>query len=139
MGSQTPSWLSLGHIFSDHKALESIGKVENHNARVQRWLGFLTAFDYTLEYRKGSANGNADFLSRLPEPATEHDRNGSTRLNLVEDNGIYIIRVCGFNTPSSRIPGVGLGGLMPRTESAVLGGLPLTSADFVIFAHTGHA
>ena len=45
----------------------------NHNARVQRWLEFLTAFDYNLEYRKGSANGNADFLSRLPEPATEHD------------------------------------------------------------------
>ena len=58
-------WGNNFRIFSDYKALESIGKVGNHDARVQRWLEFLTAFDYTLEYRKGSANGNADFLSRL--------------------------------------------------------------------------
>ena len=70
--------------------LKSIGNAGNHNARVQRWLDFLTAFDYTLEYRKGNANGNADFLSRLPEPATEYDRNGSTILNPVEDGGISV-------------------------------------------------
>ena len=109
----------------------------NHNARVQRWLEFLTAFDYTLEYRKGSANGNADFLSRLPEPATEHDRNGSTSLTPVEDGGIYLIRSCGLYTPSSPIPGVGLGGLMPRTESNALGGIPLTLADFCDFRTHG--
>ena len=44
--------------------------------------------------------------------------------------GIYLIRVCGLSTPSSPIPRVGLGGLVPRTESAVLGGLPFTSADY---------
>jgi len=130
-------WGTKFRIFSDHKALESIGKVGNHNARVQRWLEFLTAFDYTLEYRKGSANGNADFLSRLPEPATEHDRNGSTSLNPVEDGGIYLVRVCGLNTPSSPIPGVGLGGLVPRTDSIVLGGLPFTSADYCDFRTHG--
>ena len=89
-------------IFSDHKALEIIGKVGNRNARVQRWLRFLTAFDYTLEYHEGSANGNADFLSRLPEPATEHDRSGSMSLNPVEDGGICLIRDCGLNIPSPR-------------------------------------
>ena len=126
-------WGTKFRIFSDHKALEIIGKVGNHNGRVQRWLEFLTAFDYTLEYRKGSANGNADFLSRLPEPATEHDRNGSTSLTPVEDGGIYLIRACGLFTPSSPIPGLGLGGLMPRAENNALGGLPLT-----LFARTGH-
>ena len=88
-------WGTKFRIISDHKALESIGKVGNHNARVQRWFDSLTAFDYTLEYRKGT-NGNADFLSRLPEPATEHDRSGSTSLN---PGGIYLIRACGLNTP----------------------------------------
>ena len=107
----------------------------NHNARVQRWFEFLTAFDYTLEYRKGSANGNADFLSPLPEPATEHDRSGSTSLNPVQDGVINLIRVCGLNTPSSPLPGVVLGGLVLRTESAVLGGLPFTSA-YSRFSHT---
>ena len=37
----------------------------------------------------------------------------------------------------SPIPGVGLGGLMPRTESAVLGGIPFTSADFCDFRTHG--
>ena len=47
-----------------HKALESIGKVGDHNAHVQQWLEFLTAFDCAIECRKGSANGSAEFLSR---------------------------------------------------------------------------
>ena len=77
-------WSTKFRIFPDRKALKRIGKVGNHNARVQRWLEFLTASDYTLEYRKGSANGNADFLSGLPEPATEHDRSGSSSLTPVD-------------------------------------------------------
>ena len=35
------------------------------NARVQRYFKFVTAFDYTLKYRKGSANGIADFSGLL--------------------------------------------------------------------------
>ena len=109
----------------------------DHNGRVQRRLEFLTAFDYTLEYREGSANGNADFLSCLPKPVTEHDRTGSTSLTPVEDGGIYLIRACGLHTPSSPIPGAGLGGLTPRTESNALGGLPVTSSDFSDFRAHG--
>ena len=59
----------MGHqfpIFSDHEALESLDNIAEHNPRVQKWLEFLTTYTYTLEYCKGSANGNADFLSRLP-------------------------------------------------------------------------
>ena len=83
----------MGHevrIFSDHKPLESIGKVRDHNSRVRGWPKLLTAFDYTLEYCRGSANGIADFLSRLPEPATEHDRNGFSSLTPVHDGGISL-------------------------------------------------
>ena len=108
----------------------------DHNARVQLWLEFLTAFDYTLEYRKGSANGNTDFLSRLPEPATEHDCTGSS--SPVEDGAIFLIRACGLRTRASPISGVGFSGLVPHPESAVLGGIPFASRFFAIFAHTGH-
>ena len=76
-----------------------------HNARVQRWLEVLTAFDYTLEYRKGSANRNAEFLSRLPEPATEHDYSiGSSSFTPLDDSGIFRIRACGLRTRSSPTP-----------------------------------
>ena len=123
-------------IFSNHKALEIIGKVRNHDARVQRWLEFLTAFDYTLEYRKGSTNGNADFLSRLPRPATEHDRSGSTRLNPVEDGGIYLIRACGSALPPRRSRVSAFGGLVLKVLTWV--GSLSPPPSFAIFAHTGH-
>ena len=125
------------HIFSDHKALESIGKVGNHNERVQRWLEFLVAFDYTLEYRKDSEDGNADFLSRLPEPATEHNRIVLTSLNPVEDGGIYLIKACGLRAPSSPITGVGLGGLVPALKVlSCLGSL--SPPPIFAISHTGH-
>ena len=59
---------------------------------------------HTLEYRKGRANGNVDFLSRLSEPAKEHDRSGSSSLALVDVGGTFIIRVCGLRTRSLLTP-----------------------------------
>lgn len=110
----------------------------NHNAQDQRWLEFVIESDYTLEYRKGSANGNADFLSRLPEPAAEHDRIGSTSLTPVRDGGIFLVQMFGLRFPSSPIAGVGLGGLVPRTNSTAFGGLPSPPPISAIFTHTGH-
>ena len=43
-----------------------------------------------------------------------------------------------MHTRSSPIPGVGIGELVPRPGSAVLGGLPLTTSDFRDFAHMVH-
>ena len=61
-------WGTKFRIFSDHKALESLGKVGNHNARVQRWLEFFTAFDYTcLLYTSPSPRDG--LLSRMPSSA----------------------------------------------------------------------
>ena len=62
------------------------------------------------------------FLARSSEPATEHDRSGLTNFNPwgltspdpVGDSGIYLLRTGGLRAPSSPIPGVGLGGLVPR-------------------------
>ena len=93
-------------------------------------LELLIAFDYILEYRKGSTNANTDFLSRLPEPATGHDRGGSSRLTPVDVGGVFLIRVSELRTRSSPTPGVGLGGLVPRPGSVVLCRLPFTSSTF---------
>ena len=73
---------------------------------------------------------DADFLSRLPEPATEHDRSGSSSLTPVDDDGIFVIRACGLSTRSSRTPGVGLVGPMPHFDNAVLGGFTFHLSDF---------
>ena len=82
-------WGTNFRIFPDHKALESIGKVGNHNARVQRWLKFLTAFDCTLEYRKGSANSTPTSCpahQSLPQSMTAVGRRVSTLLRMAVYN-----------------------------------------------------
>lgn len=106
----------------------------DHNARFHRWFEFLTTFDYTLEYRQD----NADVPSHLPEPGTEHARRGSASLTPVGDGdgGIYLNWTCGLRTRSPPTPGISLGGLVPRPDSAVLSGLPFASFRF-FFAFCG--
>ena len=59
------------------------------NARVMRLLEFLTSYSYTLIYRKGSAYGNADVLSRLPIAATEHNHSaGRSRLTPTDEDDL---------------------------------------------------
>ena len=130
-------WSTPFSIFSDHKALESLSKIGEKNARVQRWLEYLTAFRYTLEYRKGASNGNADFLSRLPLAPTDQDRHGSTSLAPPTEESLYLIRSCGFTSPASPTPGVGLGGLVPSSPGSTMGGLPMTAGDFQDFRLRG--
>ena len=72
--------------------------------------------------------------SSLALPA--HDRSGSSSLTPVEDGGIFLIRACGLLTRSAPTLGVGLDGLVPRTERAVLGGRPCTSSDVRDFRST---
>jgi hypothetical protein len=51
---------------TDHKALEGLMKSKDLQGRMARWVTSLQEYDFTLQYRKGSANANADTLSRLP-------------------------------------------------------------------------
>ena len=114
----------------DHEAPESICIAGGHNAHVERWLESFTAVDYTLEHRKGGTNVTVVFLSRLPEPATEYDRSGSSSFTPVDHGGIYLFRACGLSTSTSQVAGVGWGGLVPRPDSDVLGGLSSASSAF---------
>ena len=72
----------------------------------------------------------------MSETATERDRSGSSSLTPVEDGGILLIRACGLRASSFPTPGVGLSGLVPRPESAVLSGLPVALFGFSRFSHT---
>ena len=70
-------------LFAEHKPIPSLAA-----ARVQRWTLFLAAYNYKLEYRAGSLNGNADCLSRLPLGAQGQDVAPSTNrvhmMNLID-------------------------------------------------------
>ena len=126
-------------IFTDHECLQQISKIGESKPRIQRWVEFLSAYNYRLSYRRGRDNANADFLSRLLLPPTPEDISGSSALTDPDDLGVYLVRVCGYTSPSCPIPGVGYGGLIPPSNmgtawhhppSSVLGGLPLTQDDF---------
>ena len=51
---------------TDHKALESMKKMEHPEPIVLRWMELLSQYNFTPTYRKGSLHGNADSLSRRP-------------------------------------------------------------------------
>ena len=58
-------------MVTDHKPLLSIFNPKAAvpsvtAARMQRWAMFLSAYQYTIEYKCGKSHANADFLSRLP-------------------------------------------------------------------------
>ncbi|KAK3726335.1 hypothetical protein QZH41_008960, partial [Actinostola sp. cb2023] len=63
-----------GHKFTiktDHKPLEGLfsekkGVPQQASPRVQRWALTLAAYEYTISYKAGRNNENADALSRLP-------------------------------------------------------------------------
>lgn len=53
-------------LLTDHNPLTSLKGIKDVGGRLARWLLFLQQFDFTIEYKKGSANSNADTLSRRP-------------------------------------------------------------------------
>ncbi|MEW8191404.1 MAG: reverse transcriptase domain-containing protein [Candidatus Thiodiazotropha endolucinida] len=55
-------------IRSDHQALTFLFKMKEPKHRIARWIEILSAFDFSIEFRKGSGHGNADALSRCPDP-----------------------------------------------------------------------
>ena len=53
----------LIHIFNEAKSVPIMA-----SARLQRWALTLSGYSYSIKYKKGSLQGNADALSRLPLP-----------------------------------------------------------------------
>lgn len=51
-------------IITDHRALLHADKLKSANGRLARWALFLQTYDYTIQYRPGRLNTNADALSR---------------------------------------------------------------------------
>ena len=54
------------HITTDHQALKWLDRMRNKNSRLVRWNLLLQEFTFTVDYKPGSCNSNADGLSRIP-------------------------------------------------------------------------
>ena len=59
-------------VQTDHRALEHLLSSNKLNGRLARWALFLQMFKITIRYRPGSANNNADGLSRQAWPENPH-------------------------------------------------------------------
>ena len=60
---------------TDHKPLQSLLNESKPipcmaSARIQRWALTLATYEFTIKYKSGPGNSNADALSHLPLPAT---------------------------------------------------------------------
>jgi len=61
----------LGRHFvvrSDHQALKWLFSLKEPKNRISRWIEILSAYDFEVEYRPGVRHGNADGMSRCPNP-----------------------------------------------------------------------
>ena len=63
----------LGREFvleTDHRALSWLQNMKDTNSRITRWFLAMQPYDFVVQYRKGSENCTADFLSRTPQGAS---------------------------------------------------------------------
>ena len=69
-------------VFTDSIAAKRIigSPAPDAGGRILRWALALQDFDFTIEHRKATRNGNADGLSRLPLKDTEPYGEGPTRI-----------------------------------------------------------
>ena len=98
-------------MYANHECLQQISKIGESKPRIQRWMEFLSYYNYRLSYRRGRENANANFLCRLPLPPTVEDISGSSALSDPDDLGVYVICACDYIAPYCPISGVDLGGL----------------------------
>ena len=77
-------------LITDHQALSYAFRKKDIHGRLARRLDFLAEYNFTVEYRRGSANSAADYLFRI------HPKNGDNptcqeegELALATTNTVY--------------------------------------------------
>ena len=68
-------------VFTDHKALLSLGQKAMNNRRLELIAHKLSEFQFTIVYKKGTENTNADVLSRYPFIPCKSKRSKETQTN----------------------------------------------------------
>ena len=78
-------------VVCDHQSLKWLMTTTSASARLQRWALMLQEYDFEVKYRPGTANRNADCLSRIPYP-----EQGADAIEVSEDDD-FIEQVCGVD------------------------------------------
>ena len=70
-------------ILTDHKPVEWLSE-QKSIGRLWRWAVIIQEYDFTIKYREGHDNGNADALSRLND-RTQHEVDNIAETNSKQD------------------------------------------------------
>ena len=65
----------LGRTFivrTDHQAIIWLFQLKHPKGRIARWIEILSTYNFSIKYRPGKRHGNADTLSRCPNPRDRH-------------------------------------------------------------------
>jgi len=87
---RTYLWGSHFTVVTDCKALKWLMTTASPNGRLIRWAMRLCEYDFTVKYRKGSSNANADALSRIFSQAPLEQRYPSSGGESQDVNTIHL-------------------------------------------------
>lgn len=65
-------------IITDHKPLNWLMSLKEPNSKLVRWRLRLEEYDYSIEFKPGKTNNNADALSRIPVEININDSSSSS-------------------------------------------------------------
>ena len=115
-------------IRSDHQALTTLLSSkgsDRQSLRIGRWSSKLLTYNYTLEYKKGSLNSQADALSRLPVAAEFVEESLDFCVNLVDVVGSLSLSELAQATDSDQ--------MLSKLRSLLLDNKPLQDDDVKLF------
>ncbi len=73
-------------VITDHSPLSYMYQSTTDSTRLQKWRLQLQQYVFEVRYRRGTANGNADGLSRLiPEKTTEKSQHQAHQLQVISE------------------------------------------------------
>ena len=77
-------------VKTDHQSLQWLAKATK--GRIARWSMALNEFDFTIKYRKGKANANADAMSRIswPDGRSSDDDDVYARMTELSDADAFL-------------------------------------------------
>ena len=119
-------------VKTDLLPFQNLASLSDKSNRVQRWVGFLNAYTFTIKHIPKNANANADVVSRLPLSATTEDFQLRHRRTDPLDLDVYFAGVSGIYPSSLRTSSdSSLGGLANASGGLanVFGGLTATPDD----------
>ena len=104
-------------LFGEHKDIPAMA-----SARIRRWALKLSAYQYSIQFRRTEDMGNADSLSRLPLPVT--DDSAKEDLVLLVESSVFdarqVARLTARDPVLSRVMNLVQKGGWPEVTDAVL-------------------